>query len=254
MLTIAVCGNHRAVYCTESELVWTLKQMGHNVLAFQENAAMTDAMLTLCLAKNVQLFLYVHTHGWTTPGQMSLEQLFDSLRKRGIKTASFHLDRHWGLMAGDQREAKIGRHAFWKTDKVFTADGGHQREFTARGVCHEWLPPAVAERHCWKGMLRPELAYDVIFVGSRRYHPEYKFRTTLIDWLSAVYKERFHRFNGDAGGVVREAKLNDLYASAKVVVGDSCFAGSPVLLERPSPGDTGPGRLPDPPAHTGAVH
>jgi hypothetical protein len=67
----------------------------------------------------------------------------------------------------------------------------------------------------------------VVFVGSRHYHPEYRFRTTLIDWLQKTYGGRFRRFGGDAGGVVREAMLNDVYASAKVVVGDSCFAGAP---------------------------
>jgi hypothetical protein len=146
----------------------------------------------------------------------------------GIKTASFHLDRFWGLNISDKREHGIGRHPFWHTDKVFTADGGHQAEFEARGVNHIWLPPAIAARHCYRGISQERFAVDVAFVGSARYHPEYAFRTQLIDWLTKVYGARFRRFAGDtASGVVRERALNDLYASAKVIVGDSCFAGSP---------------------------
>jgi len=226
MLTVAVCGNHRVVYCTESELAWTLTNMGHQVVKFQENVHTTDEMLAMARFREVQLFVYVHTHGWTTPGKLSLPQLFEQFRAHGIKTASFHLDRFWGLHS-DQREARIGEHPFWKTDMVFTADGGHQQEFEARGVRHQWLPPAVAARHCWRGTYRRELAADIVFVGSRRYHPEYKFRTMLVDWLQDRYRKQFRRFGHDVGGVVREAQLNDVYASAKVVVGDSCFAGSP---------------------------
>lgn len=228
MLTIGICGNHRVQYCTESELDWTLRQMGHKVFTFQENVVKTHLMVRACLTNNIQLFLYLHTHHWTSPGTLTMDQVLSQLRQQGIKTASFHLDRFWGLNRADKREDQIGVHPFWRTDAVFTADGGHQAEFAARGVNHHWLPPAVAARHCWRGTYRPELAQDVVFVGARRYHPEYPFRMTLIDWLTKTYGSRFRRFGGDAvGGVVREEKLNDVYASAGVVVGDSCFAGSP---------------------------
>ena len=62
---------------------------------------------------------------------------------------------------------------------------------------------------------------DVIFVGSRGYHPEWSYRPKLIDWLRATYGERFKHFGGDGLGVVREEKLNQLYADSKVAVGDS---------------------------------
>ena len=226
-LTLAVCGNHQVNYCTEAELAWTLETMGHRVLRFQENHTSTEDMLRQCVQQEVQLFLYVHTHHWSTPGEMSLDELFMALRGFSIRTASFHLDRFWGLDTSDKRESHIGRHPFWHTDRVFTADGGNQVAFEARGVNHTWLPPAVASRHCHRGTYRSELACNVAFVGSRAYHPEYLFRTKLIDWLSRTYHQGFRRFAPDAGGVVREELLNDVYASALVVVGDSCFAGSP---------------------------
>ena len=225
-MTIALCGNHKVIYCTESELAWTLEQMGHTVLRLQENTVSTNDMLTLCRQHHVSLFLYVHTHGWKTPGTFPMEELIGALRAEEIPTASFHLDLYWGL-GQHHREAWVGQHPFWQTDRVFTADGGHQSKFEARGVRHQWLPPAVAARHCYRGNICPEYDFDVIFVGSRKYHAEYPFRERLIQWLERTYHRRFRRFGGDCGGVVREGRLNDLYASAKVVVGDSCFAGSP---------------------------
>lgn len=227
-LTIAVLGNHTESYCTESELCWTLEHLGHRVLRFQENRDTTDRIYRVCKRERAALLLYVHTHGWDTPGKLSLLRLFEKLRKRSIKTISFHLDLYWGLNVLDARQDRVGQHPFWKTDYVFTADGGHEQEFASRGVNHRWLPAAVVERGCFRGTPRAELAADVAFVGARDYHPEYPFRSELIGWLENTYGSRFRRFNGgDAVGPFRETRLNDLYASVKVVVGDSCFAGIP---------------------------
>lgn len=226
-MKIAVCGNHSAVYCTESELVWTLEHLGHVVLQFQENRTSTEDMLWAAKTQGVELFIYIHTHGWKTPGNMGMDVLIQKLREHGVKTASFHLDRYWGLNKGDKREDRVGNHPFWRTDVVFTADGGNQTRFAAKGVKHRWLPPGIATRHCFRGVFQQEFACDVAFVGAKGYHQEYPFRPHLIEWLERMYGSRFKRFAGDAGGTVREARLNNLYASAKVVVGDSCFAGAP---------------------------
>lgn len=227
-MTIAICGNFQVVFCTESELAWTLEDMGYTVVRLQENSVSTDTMLARCIEKDVKVFLYIHTHGWKTPGNLSFEDLIAVLQTKGIRTASFHLDLYWGLNKGDKRQDRIGQHAFWKTDVVFTADGGHQDEFAARGVNHVWLPPAVAKRHCWLGQRDKSFVCTVAFVGSKGYHHEYPFRGQLIAWLEKTYAQKFRRFNGDCPlGTVREERLNNLYASATVVVGDSCFAGIP---------------------------
>jgi hypothetical protein len=185
-------------------------------------------MLNRCEDEHPDLFIYVHSHGITSPGDFPLVGLFDILRERGIKTASFHLDRFWGLNIRDQREDNIGKHPFWKTQYVFTADGGNQERFAARGVNHFWLPPAVAERGCHWGLPRDEYRCDVAFVGSSGYHPEYAFRDELFTFLKKTYGRAFKHFGGGSTvGTVRENNLNDVYASAKVVVGDCCFAGEP---------------------------
>lgn len=62
---------------------------------------------------------------------------------------------------------------------------------------------------------------EVGFVGATGYHPEYPFRGELLQFLKEAYGERFRVFSGYRG-----AELNDLYASIRVVVGDSCFGGS----------------------------
>jgi hypothetical protein len=143
------------------------------------------------------------------------------LRASGIKTCSFHLDRFWGLNILDKREERIGTHPFWKTDVVFTADGGNDERFKERGVNHVWLPPAVVERDCYFGSPSLQFNSPVAFTGADGYHPEYQFRPRLVSRLREKYGTNFRLYSG-----IREKALNDLYASVRVLVGDSCFAGS----------------------------
>lgn len=243
---IALLGNHSVSYCTERDLAWTLEGMGHQVLAFQENADTTERILESCLEHRIKLFIYVHTHGWHTPGTMGMPQLLARLKDAGIITVSFHLDKYKGLNIGDGRESRVGAHPFWSSDFVFTADGGSQDWFHSLGVNHHWLPPGVVKKWCVRGTYRADLAVDVAFVGARAYHPEYPFRGQLIEFLENTYGDRFRVFTG-----YREQDLNDVYASAKVVVGDSCFGGSPFYWSDRVPETLGRGGFLIHPASTG---
>jgi hypothetical protein len=85
------------------------------------------------------------------------------------------------------------------------------------------MPPAVFAPECYIAEPVPELVQDVIFVGSYGYHPQWPYRQQLIDWLKATYGSRFTHYDHSSG--MRGHLLNQLYASAKVVVGDSCCPG-----------------------------
>lgn len=215
---IALLGNFGAPHSTENELAWSLRDLGYPVTQFQENEDSTEDILEGSAGHS--LLLYIHTHGWVTPGKMSVDELIVRLRANGVKTASFHLDRYFGLNKADGREDRVGTHPFWRTDAVFTADGGNQDAFRSRGVNHYWLPPGVVKRDCFVGEYRRDLAIEVGFVGAEGYHPEYDFRPKLIQFLRDIYGERFRLFQGYRGKA-----LNDAYASIRVVVGDSCFGG-----------------------------
>lgn len=218
---IALLGNFDAPYSTENDLLWTLRNMGHPVTAFQENRDRTETILEECKRLGIKLLIYVHTHGWVTPGLITLDELIIQLRATGVKTCGFHLDRYWGLNALDKRENRIGAHPFWRVDRVFTADGGNDERFRSRGISHHWLPPAVVRRDCYPGKAQNDFKVDVGFVGAEAYHPEYPLRGELIQFLRNTYGERFRLFQGYRG-----EKLNDVYASCRVLVGDSCFGGA----------------------------
>jgi hypothetical protein len=84
-----------------------------------------------------------------------------------------------------------------------------------------YMPAGVFDKECV--MLEPEsVNYDVIFVGSKGYHHEWQYRPQLIDWLRDTYGTRFLHVGGDGDtGTVRGMALNQIYANAKVAIGDT---------------------------------
>lgn len=223
-MRLVFVGNFSSPHSTENELKWTFEHLGWEVTPLQENDLSTLQVLNAC--QGADLFLWVRTHSWEIIGDVA--KMVNQIKDMGVVSFAVHLDRYWGLDKLDRRESLIGKHPWWKLDYIFTADGGNQQGFKDRGVNHHWIEPAVVERDCYFGTPRYEYIVDVGFVGSKSYHPEYPQRTKLIEWLEQTYGDRFIRFAGDApSGTIRGKDLNDLYASIKVVVGDSCFAGAP---------------------------
>ena len=218
-MLIAYVGNYNAAHTTENHIAATLELLGHTVKRLQE-----DAVTPVELTKQIQnedwdLFLFTRTWG----DLVTLDHLA-LLRERKIPSASYHLDLYIGL----KREDGLDNDPFWRTDYVFTPDGdpASAEVFKAKGINHFYMKPGVFEDECY---LRFEVAkYDVLFVGTggdpdhpRQYgHPEWGYRGQLIKWLRETYKDRFSKF-GDPDPTIRNAELNQLYASSKVVVGDS---------------------------------
>lgn len=214
-MKIVFVGNFRVPFTTENDLAWSYEKLGHKVIRMQEDYVTTQEVLQQ--AMNADMLHYVHTHGWETRGFMTMDEVLRKLERRGIPTVSTHLDTWYGL----RRASDVANHPFWKTQFVFTADGGAHEWIKSLGIPHHYLKAGVIERDCFIGDYKQEYAYDVIFVGSKQYHPEWPYRPQLINWLEKTYGSRFAHFGGDGRGVVRGKQLNDLYASAKVVIGDT---------------------------------
>ncbi len=226
-MRIAFLGNFGAPHSTENDYKKTFEDLGHQVIPLQEQQASAGEVFAAAAGANV--FCWVNTHGWNTPGPMTMDEVLNRLRDRKTPTFGMHLDRYQGLNIGDQRESRVGTTPWWKMDYIFTADGGNEEFFKSRGVNHFWLPPAVLKSSCFVGTPRDEYKCDVAWVGAKGYHPEYPFRTQLVQWLETVGARRWDVKiwgHGPRGGV-RGPALNDIYASAKICVGDSCFAGAP---------------------------
>ena len=219
-MKIVFVGNFDVPFSTESHHKRTWEAMGHQVAALQQNRTTTEAILGAC--QGAQLLQITFTHGWSLGGKMSPEEMLQRVRDMGIPSFSYHLDLFFGLSTLDKRDERTGNHWSWKVDHFFSTDGAHEAEYKARGVNHHYLPPGVVEYGCFKGTPCEIFASDIGFVGSIGYHPEYPFRTRMVEALKKHYGPRFRTYAG-----MREAALNNVYASIKVVVGDHCFAGQP---------------------------
>lgn len=138
--------------------------------------------------------------------------------QQGTVTAAVHLDLFYGL----HRSHEIERSPMFTMQFVFTADGDHQAEFDRDGVNHYWLPAGVVEDECKLGTPRDKFPHEIIFVGGGHgYHDEWSHRQELLRFLHERYGDRFKKWGGPEERTIRGQALNDLYASAKVVVGDS---------------------------------
>lgn len=94
-------------------------------------------------------------------------------------------------------------------DLGFCTDGDWAaRDATGKLV---WLPQGADERVAGRGTYRPELACDVLFVGTRRGGT---LRQSFVDEMKSAYGERFRHVEKNLYG----RQLADQVASAKVVV------------------------------------
>lgn len=212
---IGYIGNFTQAHCTEVHLAATLEDLGCEVVRMQEDALLPQWADEL----DVDMLLYTRTWG----RDVTLDHL-RQVAEKGIPSVSYHLD----LYVGIQREAGLDNDPFWRTDYVFTPDGDPKSAevFRKKGINHFFMPPGVYKPECVKGTPRDEFKCDVLFVGGGEgYHTEdWPYRMELINWLRDTYGNRFKKF-GNPEPTIRNMDLNDLYASAKVVVGDSLCKG-----------------------------
>jgi FkbM family methyltransferase len=217
-------------WSTENHGAASLESLGHSVIRAQEGEARAGEIPKLAEAEDVDLFLWTRTPSLVegTGTKEELDAMLATLEGMRIPTVAWHLDRYWGL----SRERDVPEDPWFRCRFVFSPDGGSDERWAEAGVNHRWLRPGVFEAECVFGEPREEYECDVAFVGSKRYHPEWPWRPRLLDFLRRVYRGRFRLFPDPGQPAIRGQDLNDLYASAKVVVGDSCALGPKYWSDR----------------------
>lgn len=222
-MRFAYLGNFGPEHSTENHLRRALQHLGHEVTPIQESGLDWSRVPNLALGHDY--FMWTRTAGFD-PGDLTTQQRALNEVGERMPTIGYHLDRWAGL----NRSLDVDRSPFFRVQFLFTADGGHPEFWRDRGINHWWMPPGVLGLDCELGVYRRNLAADVGFVGSlRNYgHVEWAgYRRALGDYLRRHYGHRFRVWESG----VRGRQLADVYASVKVLVGDSCLAGdSPVKL------------------------
>jgi hypothetical protein len=217
---IVFYGNFGVPYSSESHHAASLEALGHEVVRLQEPQVHADVICAE--AEKSDLFVWIKTHGWDTPGDMG--HTLTRLREVGVPSISFHLDLYMGLQRWQQYKSDpflMGLDHFFTVDRLM-ADWLNQNT----PVKGHYATAAVFGPECYLGEPDHPFGNDVIFVGQKNYHPEWPYRPQLVSWLEDTYEDRFTRIAGDTpAGTTRGDDLNRLYASSKVVVGDTLCLG-----------------------------
>lgn len=137
------------------------------------------------------------------------------LKREGVKTVCWLFDLYFGYT----REYQVRNKSFFRSDYVFTTDGGHGAQFSQYGIKHICVRQGIYDKECVLLPLKP-MKYDVVFVGSDNpIFPERKERLRHI----ASYCN-FKWFGKRDTNELRGMALNELYAESKIVVGDSFYS------------------------------
>lgn len=135
-----------------------------------------------------------------------------------IKTVFWLFDLYYGT----PREKSFNFNPLFRCDFVFSTDGGHQEEFLQSRINHYILRQGIYEEDAYIGQKRKEYEKDVIFVGTLS--SIHKNRDKLLSFLQNTYNEKFKWWGRSGPNEIRGRDLNDLYASVKIVVGDTCYS------------------------------
>lgn len=140
----------------------------------------------------------------------------EQLRKRGIKTATWVFD----IYMDSYRNSFIGREAFFRTEYLFTTDGGHQAEYRALGLKHQCVRQGIYAAECYLAQVKDPKG--IAFLGEMNIFN--KERGEALDYLMQRYGDTFHWYGKDDINEVRSTALNDLFARTKIIVGDSIYS------------------------------
>lgn len=215
-MKIVMCGNFRFDFTSESHHAKSLESLGHQVIRLQEGVISKEELLKQGLDSD--LVVMIHTHGTQSPGYITWDYLSRTLRKEGVPFITYHLDLWLGL----NRESDLQDDYYQSIHHFFTVDK-LMAEWLNKNtrVKGHYLPPGVWDKECVM-MQHRNVGYDIVFTGSRKYHPEYPYRPQLIDFLRQTYGRKFLHVGNDGEVAQRRGlALNQIYADAKIAVGDT---------------------------------
>lgn len=221
-MRVGYIGNFGVPYSTESHVALSLEALGHHVNRLQEQDIDWPFVPIHAEAGGYDFVLWTHTHGYADESKHEACQRYtDEMRRRGIPTVGFHLDKWWGL----EREHQVFE-PYFQQDIVCTADGGHDADWARIGVNHVWMPPALVHTEVGRGRPREDWRGKVGFVGGWKNYGHADVWPWRFDVVSACWKRYGSAMRTwPNGAAIRGMDLNDVYASVDVVLGDSCLAG-----------------------------
>lgn len=212
MKTILYFGDFRKPYDTELFIARALRELGYNVVCKQEGKVFKQDITALMNdVKILKPILILFSKGKPMGNS---EEFIEALKKEGFNTACWLFDLYFDLPL-DRGAGLRNKIAPFNSATIFSTDGGHDKEFAEMDIKKITLRQGIYEPEAI--LYDREKIHDIIFVGN----DVFKTRVKMLNHLASKYGKRFERFGHTPDKVVRNLPLNELYASTKVVVGDS---------------------------------
>lgn len=196
----------------EEQIAKGFEANGHTVLRHEERGYSNKEFLDEIEKQKPDIVLFTKLRINQQP-----DELISGIKKLGIPTVSWTFD----LLAGHPaRESRVRHFPFLKADYVFLTDGGHEEEYRRAGVNKFTLRQGINDQYCY--MSESPEKYDVVFVGTE--NQTFPYRQRLTKFLKETYGDRFTWIGRTDPFEARGHKLNELYASSKVVIGDCMYS------------------------------
>lgn len=205
---IAIVGKFTNLH-DEEYIARSFEMLGCEVFRIPQH--LNDFDIAQELAKNKpDILLYSK---WTPQDKTWREIL--KQKREGLKTVCWLFDLYFGY----PREYQVRNASFFRSDYVFTTDGGHQVDFFNAGIKHICIRQGIYKEECVRKRIK-KAKYEVVFVGSE--NPLYMERNNILYKLAFDFN--FKWFGRKNTNEKRGMDLNDLYAETKIVVGDSVYS------------------------------
>lgn len=207
-MKIAIIGRFQKMY-DEEYIARSFEALGHTILRLPDNYGLRPIVARIKEFKpNLVMFTKLEV---PEDGLLFIK----TMREMGIKTVCWLFDLYWGY----PREHRIRSQACFRADRVFTTDGGHQDKWEGIGINHQVVRQGIYKEECFLEKL--DNPHGVVFVGSE--NPIYPKRFKTIDFIKKSYPD-FRWYGRKLTDEMRGTNLNKLYATAKIVVGDSVYS------------------------------
>lgn len=198
---IAIIGKFSNLY-DEEYIAQSFEMLGCEVRRIGQHYSWI-AIREILIALKPDILLYTK---WEAPKELKIT--LESLRRSGMKTVCWLFDLYFDYA----REYLVKSRSFFRSDYLFTSDGGHQKRFEDLGMNHTCVRQGIFRDEC--ALLPFEaIEHEIVFVGSES--PIYPERTKIVKDLGAIW---YGRKNTNE---LRGMELNEVYAKTRIVIGDS---------------------------------
>lgn len=204
-MKITIIGKFKNLY-DEEYIARSFEMLGHEVQRLEQNYHWTSMAMELTKFQP-DILLYSK---WECPRE---------LRSTLVTLNPIKVSWIFDLYFGYAREWQVDTRWFFKaSDFVISTDGGHNAQWTHKGIKHYCVRQGIYKPECWYRIDNPE--HEVVFVGCD--NPLYLERRDTMNKLATKY--RFKWYGKKNTDELRGESLNELYAKTKIVVGDSVYS------------------------------